>query len=99
MAFGEAVFTKTFDLLEAALGEFLLVFVQLHAVDEVVLQLVNGARSPESRHGTPQLVGLGRREARTVDRDLHRLLLKQRHAARALQDGFQLAAFVLWIRN
>src|SRR5207247_2069843 len=58
MALGEAVFAEALDLLEAALGEFALVVVADHAVDEIVLELVDGARAAEGRHGAPELVGL-----------------------------------------
>ncbi len=58
MAFGKAVFAEAFDLLEAALGEVALVAVVHHALDEVVLELVDRAGPAERRHGATQLVGL-----------------------------------------
>ena len=44
----------------------------------------------ERRHGAAQLVGLGRREARGDDGDLHRLFLKQWHAERLAEHIFEL---------
>ena len=64
MALGKAVLAEALDLLEAALGELALVVVADHAVDEVVLELVDRAGPAERRHGAAQLVGLGRLEAR-----------------------------------
>ena len=98
MALGEAVLAEALDLLEAALGELALVVVTEHAVDEVVLELVDRARAPESCHGAAQLVGLGRTEACGDDGHLHRLLLEQRHAQRPLQHAFELARILDLLR-
>ena len=45
------------------------------------------AVAPPRRHVAPELVGLAARVARADDRDLHHLLLEERHAQRPLEDG------------
>ena len=45
-------------------------------------------------HRAPQLVGFARRESRRDDRELHHLLLEDRHAERALQHALHLGARV-----
>ena len=82
MALGKAVFAKTLDLAEAALGEVALVALGRHALDHLVLKGLDRADPAEGRHGAAQLVGFGRGEARGDDGDPHRLLLEQRHAER-----------------
>ena len=82
VALGEAVFAEALDLLEAALGEVLLVVALDHAGDELVAEGADGAHPAEGRHGAAQPVGFRGREAAGDDGDLHRLLLEQRHAQR-----------------
>ena len=91
MAFGKAVFAESFDLLETAVDEFLLVLVRQHSVDEIVLELVDRTHTSECGHRAAQLVGFGWRKVRAIDGDLHGLLLEQRHAVRPLQDFPELA--------
>ena len=89
MTFREAVFAKALDLLEAAFGKGALIAAAHHAVDEFVFEEMNRAVVAEGRHGAAQPIGFVRRELGGVDGDLHRLLLKQRHAQRSFQDIFQ----------
>ena len=79
MAFRKAVLAEALDLAEAAGGELGLVAAARHAVDELVAEIFDGADALEGRHGAPQLVGLGGREAGRHDGDPHRMLLEQRH--------------------
>jgi hypothetical protein len=52
--------------------------------------LLDLARAAERRHRTSQAVGLGRREARRDDGDLHRLLLEQGHPQGLAEHGREL---------
>ena len=80
VALREAVIAEALDLLEAGLGEVLVVAAAHHAAHQLAVPLLDLAGAPERRHRAPEPVGLGRREARGDDGDLHRLLLEQRHA-------------------
>ena len=83
VALGKAVAAEALDLLEGALGE-----IARHSrcatmpFDHLVVEAADSAGRLEGRHRAAQRVGLGRREAGADDRDLHRLLLEQRHAQR-----------------
>ena len=90
VAFGEAVFAEPLDLVEAARGEIGIVAARDHAADHHVLQLGYHSARTERRHRFAQPVGLGARELRRVERDLHRLLLEDRHPQRAPEDRGQL---------
>jgi hypothetical protein len=67
MAFGKAVAAEAFQLLEGLLGEFALVAVRHHAVDQLGAELRDAAGVLEGRHGAAQLVGLAGREAGAFD--------------------------------
>ncbi len=90
MAFGEAVAAEALDLLEAALGEVARIAARDHAFDQLLLVAADRAEIAEGRHRPAQAVGLRGREARGGDREVHRLLLEQRHAERLLEHIAQL---------
>ena len=56
-----------------------------HAGVQPLLETLHPRRRALRAHRLAQLVGLRRREPGEVDRQLHQLLLEQRHAERALQ--------------
>jgi hypothetical protein len=85
MRLGEAVFAEALDLHEDLPREVLLVAALAHAIDEAALELLEPALAPPCRHRAAQLVGFARGEARGDHRELHHLLLEDRHAERPLQ--------------
>jgi len=87
----KAVLAEPLDLLEASLGEAAVVAVGEHAVHQPLAEpLQDVALALPCGHGAAELVGLVGREARGDDRQLHRLLLKQRHAQRLAQHALDL---------
>ena len=92
MRFGEAVFAEAQDLLVDLPRERLGVAARAHAVDQPLLELLEAALAPPRGHRAAQLVGLARREARGDDRELHHLLLEDRHAERALEHALHRVA-------
>ena len=91
VAFGEAVAAEALDLLEGALGEILRYSrLAIMPLDHLVAEMADAAGRLEGRHRAAQRVGLGRGEAGADDRDLHRLLLEERHAHGLLQHLAQL---------
>ena len=92
--FGKAVFAEAEDLLEDPARELLGVAALAHAADQPLLEGAEPALALPRRHRPPQLVGLARREARGDDRELHDLLLEDRHAERALEHALDLVARV-----
>ncbi|SHT51621.1 Uncharacterised protein [Mycobacteroides abscessus subsp. abscessus] len=64
-----------------------------HAVVEPSAQLPHPFGGPFGPHGPPQLIGLGRGEAGTVDGQLHQLFLEQRHAQGPVQRGLHRLVF------
>ena len=91
MAFREAVFAEALDLLEDAFCIVQFIAFLDHAAHQPVVKRAEAALPLPGRHGTAQLVGFARREVGGQDGQLHHLLLKDRHAQRALQ---RLAHFV-----
>src|SRR3546814_11372988 len=85
MAFRKAVAPEALDLLEGPLGKILRIAALDHSADELVVEMADTARELEGRHCAAELVGLGGRKSRADDRDLHRLLLEERHAERLLE--------------
>src|SRR5262249_61482500 len=90
MALGETIFAEAFDLVEAALGELAWVTLRGHALDHLALERADRPHALERCHSAPQPVGLGWREPRGHDGDLHRLLLEQRHAERLVEHALEL---------
>src|SRR5690606_21190652 len=87
----EAVFAETLDLLEAVVGELVAVAAGAHAGDELLAEADDlVALALPGGHGAAELVGLAGREAAGDDGQLHRLLLKQRHAEGFAEDGVDL---------
>src|SRR5690606_12293969 len=85
MRLREAVLAESLDLLEDPLRELPPVAALQHAVDQALPERLEIARPPPRRHRPPQPVGLAGREPGGDDRELHHLLLEDRHAERALE--------------
>ena len=77
---------------EGALGELTRVAARNHALDQLLAEVADPSGEFEGGHGAAQLVRLGRRETCADDRDLHRLLLEQRHAQRLLEHRTKLGS-------
>src|SRR5262249_14419745 len=89
VAFGEAIFTETLDLVEAALREIEIVAALDHSSDHLVLKLFDVSFRTEGRHRLPELVRFLRAEPRRIERDLHRLFLEDRHTQRSPEDPLE----------
>ena len=89
MALGEAVLAEALHLLEDVLGELGVVALLDHPADEPVVKVLEPAMALPRRHRAPQLIGLAGREIGGDHRDLHHLLLEDRHAVGALQGVLQ----------
>ena len=85
MRFRKAIFAEAEDLVEYLPGEALRIATLVHAVDQAPLERSQTALALPGRHGPAQPVGLAGREARRNDRQLHDLLLENRHAERTLE--------------
>src|SRR5690242_19648097 len=90
MTFRKAVGPKTLDLLETVLGKLWIVTPPDHVSDQLVLEISDRPDIAERRHRTAQPIGLLGGESGRLDRDAHRLFLKQRHAERLVQHLVQL---------
>ena len=90
VAFRETVRAEAFELAERAVRKLDIVAVVDHALDELVLELVDPTRELECRHCAAQLIGFIGRKASRDHRDLHRLLLKERYAERLAEHLLQL---------
>ena len=88
VALRKAVLAEALDLLEDALGELGRVALLDHAADQPVVERLEPAAALPRRHRAAQLVGLAGREVGREHRDLHHLLLEDRHAQGALSAGF-----------
>ncbi len=99
MAFGEAVGTETFDLLEHPLRELGIVSPTHHAADQAIVIDANALGIFESGHGAAKLIRLTRREAGGDNRDPHRLFLEQRHAEGAAEHVFQFVGVAMFRRR
>src|SRR5580692_7593698 len=84
-AFRKSIFAKTFDLLADALGKLHRIVIGDQSGSEPVLEAVQIAVALPGTHGAPQSVGLTGGEARGMHRQLHDLLLEDRHPEGALQ--------------
>ena len=82
MAFREAIFAKSPDLVEAALSEVAIVTARHHPFDHHLFQFVHFPPAAERGHRLPQPVGFRGRKSGRIQRDLHRLFLKDGHAQR-----------------
>ena len=90
VALWEAVFAEALDLLEDALGVIRLVTLGHHAADQPFMERTEAALALPRGHRAAQAVGFTGREIGRQDRQLHHLLLKDRHAQRAAQRPFDL---------
>ncbi len=82
---GEAVLAEAQDLPIDRFGERARVATLQHAVDQLALERFQAALAPPCRHRATQLIGFAGREAGRDHRQLHHLLLEDRHAERARQ--------------
>src|SRR5205823_11373951 len=80
VALGKAIGPEPFDLAEAACRKVEVITALDHAGDELVAKQMDVAIVLEGRHRAAQPVGLVRRKTSADNGDLHRLLLKERHA-------------------
>ena len=85
MALGKTIFTEPLDLLEDADGELFLVTPIRHAIDDLVVVLLQPALAFPSRHGASQAIGLAGGKSRRKNGDLHHLFLEHWHAQGAPQ--------------
>ena len=85
MRLREAVFTETQYLPVERIGELDAVAMALHAFLQLDLEVLESAALLPSRHRAAQAIGLAGREAGGHHRELHHLLLEDRHAERASQ--------------
>jgi len=90
VAFREAIFAEALDLVEAAHRKIGIVATRNHPPHHHILQLMHHAPAAKGCHCFSQPVGFGTGEFRGVERDLHRLLLENRHAKRAREDAGKL---------
>src|SRR5262249_52395104 len=100
-AFGEAVFAEAHHLVVDALRELALVVALEHAVDELVAEFFEAALALPGGHRATQGIGFVAAEAGRDHRELHHLLLEDRHAERAVEHrahGFARIAHLLLAR-
>src|SRR4029077_1333854 len=83
--FRETVFPEAKHLLVDPLREFLRIALGTHALEQPLAKRVESPAPLPGAHRTAQRIRLPRRETRGDDRDLHHLLLEDRHAERAMQ--------------
>ncbi|SAL07500.1 hypothetical protein AWB81_08126 [Caballeronia arationis] len=79
----KAVLAEALDLFEDGFRKVLFIPTLAHAVDDTVVVLLQAAFALPGGHRTPELIRFTRCETRREDRDLHHLLLENRHAQRA----------------
>src|SRR5207248_4954010 len=85
---GKPVFAEAQDLLVDLPRERFRKSACAHAVDQPLLELLESALPPPCGHRAAQLIGFSRRKSRGDDRELHNLLLEDRHAERAFEHAF-----------
>ena len=90
MALGKSVIPEPLDLVETPRGEFLVIAALGHPPNHLLLEQLNRPTRSKRRHRLAQLIRLLGREPRRINRDLHRLFLKNRHAKCAPQNPQQL---------
>ena len=98
VAFGEAVITETFDLIETTASKFRIIAAADHPADHLFLKLPDCTARPERRHRLAELVRFIGRKLCRHHSDLHRLLLENRDALGPLQDLAQLIRVICWAR-
>ena len=83
--FGKAIFAKAQHLLINLLRKAGAVATRQHALNEALLEMIQSAMTLPCRHRTAQLIGFARRETGGDHRQLHHLLLEDRHAQSAFE--------------
>jgi hypothetical protein len=94
MALGETVFAEALDLLEDALGVLERIALLDHSPDQALVEGREPAAPLPRRHRAAQRVGLAGREVGGEHRDLHHLLLEDRHALGAAERGPELGGAI-----
>ena len=92
VGFGKAVAAEALDLLAQALGEVGVVAVVRQPVEQLLAVALELALAPPGTHRAAQLVGLAAGKVGRDHRELHHLLLEDRHAQRARQHTADLFA-------
>ena len=90
--FRKAVFAEPQYLIEYLMRETLGIAPLAHAVDQLALERLQAALALPGRHRAAQPIRLARRKAGCDDRQLHDLLLKNRHSQGALEHRLDLFA-------
>src|SRR5438270_10480595 len=80
VAFWKAIFAKALDLVEATLSKVAIITARDHSSDHLLFKRFDLSSRSEGRHRLAELVRLFGTEFRRVERDLHGLLLEDRHA-------------------
>src|SRR5690606_19874976 len=83
---GEAVIAEALDLLEQRFAELARNPFPRESLEQPLAVARELAVAPPSRHVAPELIGFAAGVSSARDRDLHHLLLKERHAQRPLED-------------
>ncbi|ESS36583.1 titin [Burkholderia cenocepacia KC-01] len=83
VAFRETVFAEALDLLEDLFGEFARVVAFEHPADDLVLIFLEIALALPRGHRAAQVIRFAGCKTGRNDRDLHHLLLEDRHTQRA----------------
>src|SRR3970040_996817 len=86
MRLRESVLSESLDLAHDSLCEFAFVTASQHTSHQTFLENFQVAIATPSGHCASQLISLAGRESRGNDRQLHDLLLKNRHTQSALQN-------------
>src|SRR5215213_11208668 len=89
MALGKAVGAKALKLFEGSFSELRWVAVRDHALHELVVEMLDAVGELERPHGAPKLVGFRGGEPGRDDRNLHRLLLEERHPEGLLEHALE----------
>lgn len=85
----EAVAAEALHLLEDLFGEIRRIAPLGHAGEQALAMVLEAAAALPRRHRAAQFIGLAGRVPRRHHRDLHHLLLEQRHAERAAEHRLQ----------
>jgi hypothetical protein len=90
----KTVFTEALNLAENGFGELAFVAAGKHPVDDPTVELLQPTLAAPCRHRAAQCIGFAGRKAGGQHRDLHHLLLEDRHAQRTRQRRLDLLARV-----
>ncbi|CAE6869407.1 hypothetical protein R69658_08057 [Paraburkholderia aspalathi] len=96
----KAVLAEALDLRKDGFGKLAIVAALEHPVHNAVVVGVESTLAAPCGHRAPQLVGLAGGESGREHRDLHHLLLKDRHAERARERLFHLRTWIgHWLQS